>query len=177
MAVSKRQGVRHGHEHHPSGAPAHGPSYLDHCVEVLRQSGSRVTRSRLAVIQCLAAAPRSMTPRSMLETIRRNKKLPDVDQVTIYRILEAFAELGLVHRVGPTGEFIACAHIGCANEQHILTRCLDCGRSEELDLPGEILSPVVWYLTREVGFEPSEHFLQLNGLCASCRKKRRRVRS
>lgn len=144
--------------------------YLEHCAQILRNSGGRVTQPRLAVIRALAESPKSLSPREILEKIKANKKMPPIDQVTVYRILEAFSELGLVHQVA-SGEFIACSHVECDADMHILARCISCGKFEELEVPADVLAPVSTYLTRTVEFQPKEHFMQVNGTCTRCSKK------
>lgn len=150
--------------------------YLEHCVMVLRQSGSRVTRARIAVIHCLGSAVRSLTPRAIFAAILRDQSLPAIDQVTVYRTLKVFCDLGLVHRIGPNGEYVACGHIDCDHDQHALSHCLICGTAEERELPTEMLAPVLGYLTRLGGFTVREHFLQVNGICQACVRAGRRLR-
>ena len=147
--------------------------YREHCIRVLRQSGARVTRARLAVIHCLGLASQAMTPRRILGEILRHRELPDIYPVTVYRILQVFSDLGLVHRIGPHGEYVACGHIDCDHDQHALSHCLLCGTVEERELPIAMLAPVLSHLTRVAGFTVREHFLQVNGICAACARKRR----
>lgn len=151
-------------------------TYQEHCIGIMRQTGARITKPRLAVIRCLASTNRSLSPRAILMAIRSQKSLPDVNLVTIYRILETFADLGLVHRIGPSGRYVACSHIDCEQEHHILTHCLACGHCEERDLPTDMLAPVVRHLAQRCGFLAREHFWQLNGLCEHCARPNRRGR-
>jgi len=143
-------------------------SYKEICVETLREGGARVTQPRLAVIDCLASATHPLSPKQILDSIEKNKTTPDIDKVSVYRILEMMLKLDLVHQVGPEGKFIACKHIDCSLALHILTRCTVCGTTTENDVPDEVLAPMRWYLNEKLKFEPKEHFIQVDGRCSIC---------
>ncbi len=134
------------------------------CTERLKLSGARITKPRLAVMRCLAASTTALTPREILAAIGGD----ELDQVTVYRVLETFSELGLVHQAGPAGGFVACTHLACDVALHILSHCKACDRTEEIDVPAEIMSPLRWYLTHEAKFRPEGHIMQVNGVCARC---------
>jgi Fur family ferric uptake transcriptional regulator len=142
--------------------------YEQACTAALRGSGARVTKPRLAVIHCLATAIRPLTARELFEELQRTNEVRGVDQVSIYRILEALRELGLVHQVFPSGGFLPCFHHSCTSQLHVLIRCSQCERIEELDVPQETLAPIIWYLKNNKGFQPDEHLFQMNGLCQQC---------
>lgn len=93
--------------------------FIDRGVDVFRQSGARITKPRLAVLEALAKAERSLSPKDLTDIIRKSRRLPDVDLATVYRILDALAELGLVHRVGAHGDFVACEHHACKVDLHL----------------------------------------------------------
>jgi Fe2+ or Zn2+ uptake regulation protein len=141
-------------------------AFVSLCTDRLKLSGARITKPRLAVMRCLGAARSPLTAREISGAVQRSAK---VDQVTVYRILSAFAELGLVHQVGPAGGFVACSHLACNSDLHILSHCTSCGRSEEIEVPAAIMSPVRWYLTNAAKFSPGDHVMQVNGRCAGCR--------
>ena len=113
--------------------------YLERCMDLLKDSGSRVTSTRRAVMRCLAEAPQALSPKAILELMKSNPNSPAIDLVTIYRILNTFAQLGLIHQVAPAGEFMACTHLDCSTKLHALTRCQVCGNTEELDVPADLM--------------------------------------
>lgn len=148
----------------------HNPqAFVSLCTDRLKLSGARITKPRLAVMHCLAAAQSPLSAREILTAVQATHHASALDQVTVYRILSAFAELGLIHQVGGDGGFVACTHLACNSDLHILSHCSRCGRSEEIEVPAEIMSPVRWYLTTAAKFTPSDHVMQVNGLCGSCR--------
>jgi Fur family ferric uptake transcriptional regulator len=144
--------------------------FIAHSVEALRQAGGRITKPRLAVLECLAASEQALSAAAVMSRIRKNPGATELDLATIYRNLEALQGLGLVHRVGPNGEFVACGHAACEVDLHVIVHCQHCDRTEELDAPEELLGPVKKYIQRRTGYAFDEHFMQMSGSCGECAK-------
>lgn len=98
---------------------------------ILRANGKRATTQRISVLRYLCESGRPMTHGEILSA------LPDLDRVTLYRILSAFVETNIAHQVqGSDGAWRFCAHIsgdgdeaGCpGGHAHFL--CVECGRME-----------------------------------------------
>lgn len=153
-----------------NGACCHSDvtDYVNASLEVLRKAGFRVTGPRKLVLECLAEVNRPLSPRGMLEYIAADSSTPNIDPVSIYRILEALHELGIVHKVGPSGEYIACLHIDCKSQPHILLRCTGCNAINEIDVPRPVVEPMHWFLKEKHSFLPEAHMFQIDGLCNSC---------
>lgn len=148
-------------------------SFKELCLKTLKESGARLTKPRLALIDCLEAARVPLSPK---EILHRTEKALDgretIDTVTVYRILDRFCELGLVHQVAPNGDYIACTHLACASSPHIMTFCTSCQAASEIHVPEAVMAPMMWYLKAQNGFEPKEHLFQLDGTCAACQKNK-----
>jgi len=153
-----------GHQHTQPDVSA----YIEHCVEILKNSGARITKPRLSVLECLASSRQTLSAAELLKTLQSGRKKSSVDLATIYRILDTFAELGIVHRVGAQGGFVACEHIDCEVAMHVVTHCIGCERNQEVDLPPEIQLAVSTYIKSATRFTPTDHFLQMNGRCSDC---------
>lgn len=150
-------------------------SFQDMCVKTLKKSGARLTKPRLALIDCLANAKAAMSPKEIFQkTESLLEKSESIDTVTVYRILDRFAELGLVHRVSPNGDYIACTHLSCASAPHIMTRCTQCQAAAEMHIPEDIIAPLLWFMRTQKKFEPKEHLFQLDGICGDCGIKNQR---
>ncbi len=150
-----------------------GNYYGQKCEQILRNSGAKVTKPRLAVINLLSTVSDSLSPREILEEINSTsgkKSNQIIDQVSVYRILDTFLKLGLVHQVFPTGGYIACTHLNCKAGLHILIHCTECQNTEEIDIPGDIFSPLKWYIEQHKKFIPKNHLFQIDGTCAHCQK-------
>ena len=148
-------------------SPKQVENYVDQCMAVVKRSGARVTSARKSVMRCLATATNGLSPKAILAAIQTDRMSAAVDQVTVYRILETFARIGLVHQVAAS-EYMACMHLDCRVELHALTRCQTCGAVQELDVPAEMISPLLWYLDHQVKFNHTSHFFQIDGICQRC---------
>jgi Fur family ferric uptake transcriptional regulator len=146
--------------------------YIDYSLELLRRDGGRITKPRRAVLECLADSDRSLSPNAVMEKIKNGREPIDVDLATVYRNLEALQAHGLVHRVGPNADFVACAHATCEVDLHLIVHCSKCGLTQELDIPEELLSPMKKYVHRRTGYQFDEHFMQMSGACKSCLKEK-----
>lgn len=145
--------------------------YIHSCTEVLKTHGARITQPRLAVLQCLADSTQPLSPKDILENIQTRKDLGNVDQVSVYRILDKLLKLNLIHQISPQGQFVACGHIECQAPLHILTHCQSCTETQELHVPDGVLAPMLWYLKEEYHFSPHNHYFQIDGTCKSCQQK------
>jgi len=147
-------------------SPEDSTSFEEVALSVLRSSGCRITKPRIQVIRTLAGSHRAQSAYSIHEQIVA--KGEKVDVVSVYRILSALQELGLVHRVGIVDGFIPCRidgeHVG--RVQHLV--CKLCGCVTELALPESSLDAAV-SLSDSQGFAAEDIRLEMLGTCAHCR--------
>jgi Fe2+ or Zn2+ uptake regulation protein len=129
----------------------------------LHDNGYRLTEARRAVVETVAGSTRALTPVQVYDAAR--KRYHALGLVSVYRTLEKLEELHLVQRVHqPAGcqAFIAAGH----GHQHLLL-CQRCGRATFFD--GDDLDKLMRSISARSGYQIREHWLQLFGLCASCR--------
>ena len=136
---------------------------IDHWLKSLQSNGYRLTSSRRAVVDVLAAADQSMTAADLYRIGReRHRRL---GLVSVYRTLDKLEELGLVQRVHrPDG---CHAYVSSLEGHQHLLLCESCGRVEVFR--GDDLKDFSRRLEGESGFEIHEHWLQFFGLCSQCR--------
>ncbi|WP_447926074.1 MULTISPECIES: transcriptional repressor [unclassified Vreelandella] len=89
---------------------------------------------------------------------------------TVYRALEFLITEGFVHRIESQNAYIACA---CPEHTHgfQLLICRQCGHVEELHL--DAVSDELAELASQKGFNVERQTIELQGLCAACRKEQR----
>lgn len=144
--------------------------FENHCLEVLKGSGARITQARRAVIRVLAEAQVPLSPKEILQRIDSSNSLENIDPVSVYRVLDRLIELNLIHLVNPGGQYVACEHIHCHAPLHVLTNCVTCGQTSEVDVPKDASQAFLQFLNTQSMFSPLQHHFQIDGYCKKCRK-------
>ena len=88
------------------------------CKDELHAAGSRATPGRLAILKLLEKE------RKPISAVEIEKKVKDLNQVTVYRILETLTKAGLV-RMGLSGRVARFSYAGNPHHHHLM--CADCG--------------------------------------------------
>ena len=132
---------------------------------LLEKHHLKKTSPRLKVLSMLSAKSVA-TSQPDLESV-----MVDVDRVTLYRILSAFEEKGIIHKVfdlNGTANYAMCVS-NCEenhhHDEHLHFNCTVCKNVyclDDLNLP-----PV----TLPKGFIPQGFTLYATGLCPKCSKK------
>jgi Fur family ferric uptake transcriptional regulator len=131
-------------------------------LESLQASGYRLTAPRQAIVELMAETARALGPIEVYDLARA--AYPKLGLVTVYRTLEKLEELGLVQRVHlPDGchRYLPAAQ----GHQHLLL-CTDCGQMRYFS--GDDFNKLAGRINQETGFEVSDHWLQVYGLCPEC---------
>jgi Fe2+ or Zn2+ uptake regulation protein len=133
----------------------------------MRRPGQRMTAQRRAVIEVLGTSER-LTPSEILRRARRRQ--PRVSLATVYRTLDLLADMGAVERLHePDGCNSYVAEPAAGTHHHHVT-CWRCGRVAQI--PACELGDLVGAVAQQTGFEIDAHWLELRGLCSSCRNER-----
>ncbi len=136
---------------------------IDPWLTQLQENGYRLTDARRAVVEIVASSKRALTPVEVYDAAR--EKYPELGLVSVYRTLEKLEELKLIQRVHqPKGcQAFVSAGIG---HQHLLL-CNKCGRTTLFE--GDDLETFIQSVARKTGYQVSEHWFQLFGLCPNCK--------
>ncbi|EHR61645.1 Fur family transcriptional regulator [Saccharomonospora cyanea] len=139
---------------------------IDAVLGLLRARGQRITGARSAVIEALARIGGHPGAEEILRWVREHH--PTVHRATVYRTLDTLSELGVVTHVR-IGDGASTYHLALnpARPAHLHAKCRDCGRI--VDLPGDLLNPVVERLARDGEFELDPAHIALSGRCVGCR--------
>src|SRR5215217_7100203 len=128
----------------------------------LQEHGYRLTEARRAVVDVVQKSKYALTPVQVFDSARR--KYATLGLVTVYRTLEKLEELHIIQRVHqPQGcqAFIAASQ----NHEHLLL-CQNCG--QVMFFEGDDLEALINSISKKTGYQISEHWLQLFGLCQAC---------
>jgi len=138
------------------------PSSLTELIQSLADRGERMTRTRRAVLEALAAADGPVSVRALHQAVGPRR----VDLVTVYRTLHWLAELGAARAVltGGAAELYELADPG-EHTHHLL--CDECGAVATVRVCG-VDPAVAGRIEREHGFSVSQHRLTFHGRCREC---------
>jgi Fe2+ or Zn2+ uptake regulation protein len=140
-------------------------------TDTLRAEGLKATPKRLAVARLMMGARGSMTPEAVWKKLR--PRLGALGLPTVYRILEDLARVGLVTRVELADKamhYAACRARPGTHHHHLV--CVGCGAVGVVE--GCTFERQVARVERRTGFKVLNHRLQVDGLCAGCRRTKRR---
>lgn len=136
---------------------------LEHFEHLLTRSGLKKTGPRLQVLDILTSRD-AATSQPYLEQVMGK----EVDRVTLYRVLKAFEEKGIIHKIldhNGTANYAICSS-NCGvhdhHDEHVHFNCNNCQKVYCLD---SIKIPA---FNVPAGFKVDHLNLIASGICASC---------
>ncbi len=133
------------------------------CI-ALKQNGYRLTPSRQAVVEILAASEKVLDPQMVFDQAR--KEHPALGLMSVYRTIEKLEQLGLIQKVHqPDG---CHAYIAAPEGHQHLLLCLGCGNVEYFK--GDNLDSLFKGIGIEKNYQIQDHWLQLFGFCKKCKR-------
>jgi Fur family zinc uptake transcriptional regulator len=136
---------------------------MNNMASVLHAHGYKVTRPRQQVFDVLEGTEKPFSPYEIRSFLQEEAVF--LNHVTIYRILDLFCRLNLVHRVPSNGGFVKCTlpgQEGC--HRFVICRC--CGSVQEFADKELCLKEKSFAL--DCGFHAEIHLSETLGLCAKC---------
>jgi Fur family transcriptional regulator, stress-responsive regulator len=128
---------------------------------MLRGSGLRVTRPRLAVLGAVHDHPHADTD-SILGAVRR--ELPEVSHQAVYDVLRALTNAGLLRRIQPAGSVARYESRVGDNHHHVV--CRSCGSIADVDCAvGDVPCLTA---SDDQGFSIDEAEVTYWGTCPDC---------
>ncbi len=147
--MARLQGDGHGTE-----------AEVDRLLALLAGEGGRRTAARRSIVATFVAAGGPVTADEL--TARVQEAAPEINQSTVYRLLEALEAVGAADRA-ETGREAASWHLVAGAHHHL--RCSVCGRVEEVGHGA--VGALAGAVQAETGFVLSDH-LVLAGRCRDC---------
>jgi Fur family ferric uptake transcriptional regulator len=130
-------------------------------LDRLREAGQRITTAKRAMLETLVTAGDHLTADDLSELIRSSH--PGVHEATVYRVLNAFEEAGVVEHVH-LGHGRAVYHLADAVHHHLV--CDECGRV--IEVPTDLFRPMERKLKERFGFAVGAYHFAVGGLCERC---------
>lgn len=129
------------------------------------ERGARFTPLRARVYEILLQEDSSIGAYDLLDKL---KLIEDsAKPPTVYRALDFFLDLGLVHKVESTNTFKACHHFGCSHPVQFLI-CDQCGDVQEISSNGVESTLAAKALENE--FQIVSQTIEAHGTCKKCHK-------
>lgn len=133
---------------------------IDTLESLLKENGASITKSRKAIFNLLL----NHEAQSMQLLVMR--AAGKVDRATVYRTVELFEKLGIVHRINIGWKYkIELSGAFLAHHHHF--HCTVCDKTFPLP-PNEMLENMINTAATAEGYTPHGHNLEIYGLCQSC---------
>ncbi|MDD4319009.1 MAG: Fur family transcriptional regulator [Candidatus Peribacteraceae bacterium] len=130
---------------------------------MLKRHDLKYTRPRRLVLRALASLKKPCSPYDVQKWIHAKNEAVHV--VTIYRVLETFVRIGIVHRHPCDGHFFLCS-LPAQPGHHRFLHCTSCGEVREY--LNEALCQAEEQCIRSSHFRVHTHVSEFLGTCAAC---------
>jgi Fur family ferric uptake transcriptional regulator len=129
---------------------------------LLKKDGASLTKTRKLVFDLLL----NQEPQSMQVLVKRAGDR--VDRATIYRTVELFERLGIVHRLNIGWKYkIELSDVFQGHHHHFY--CTNCSKTYPLPA-NSMLEAIIDSTATKEGFSARGHQLEIYGLCGRCSK-------
>lgn len=133
-------------------------------LAVLKASGSKMTRVRVAAVEVFANTAAPMTAQELGTAL--SKRGVDVNKTTLYREIAFLAGKGFVEEIA-FGDRVARYELKDAGHHHHVV-CVRCERVVDVDLDRDLDSQEK-AIAKKTKFTILRHSLEFFGLCSSCK--------
>ena len=134
----------------------------------LRDAGLKITLPRLKILQILEQSDvHHLSAEDVYKQLIQNDE--EIGLATVYRVLTQFEEAGLVIRHHFEGGHSVFEMATDEHHDHIV--CVKCGAVEEFT--DEEIEKRQRAVADRLGFELTDHKLNMYGLCPNCQQKQR----
>lgn len=132
----------------------------------LRDAGLKITLPRLKILQILESSDdHHLSAEDVYKLLLQNDE--EIGLATVYRVLTQFEEAGLVVRHHFEGGHSIFELATEEHHDHIV--CVKCGRVDEFT--DEHIEARQEAIADELGFELTDHKLNMYGLCPDCKAR------
>ena len=131
-------------------------------IQEVSSVGKALTPQRLAIYRALEMAKEPLTAYELRDQVNRQSN-ESFNISTIYRVLDFWTELGLIHKIDSSNTFIVC-NDDHRNHVHILQHCTQCQSVKE---SCEISSLVKMPESASFHIDTNQ-VIEIQGQCAKC---------
>lgn len=133
--------------------------FLEESLNILKINNQKITKTRLWVLEQLANIKKPLNPYELVQQSHNST----IDISTIYRNLDLFESLGIVHKIQSLWWYMPCIHNHTqCNKVHDLIICNNCNSINETHINIDT-KKLLWLSAWPV---------ELSGYCESCEQKK-----
>ena len=136
---------------------------FDKARSFCEEKGARFTPLRAQIYAILLQEDASIGAYDVLDKLKQTED--SAKPPTVYRALDFFLELGLVHKVESTNTFKACHHFGCSHPVQFLI-CDSCDDVQEISSNG--VKVTLEAQAKEKSFQIISQTIEAHGICEKC---------
>ena len=134
----------------------------DDLKALLKENQASLTTPRKLIFDLLFGAE----PQTMQQLVK--SAASKVDRATVYRTVELFEQLGIVHRLNIGWKYkIELSDVFQGHHHHFY--CTNCGKTYPLPA-NPMLETMISSVAAKENFAPRGHQLEVYGLCSNCSK-------
>lgn len=137
---------------------------MEEIIKVLRENGYKITPQRRAVVLALLECDKFLTVQQILDFVKKSN--PDVSLDTVYRNLDIFVQLGLVHEIHTNNREGNVFELMISGHHHHLV-CLKCGVMECMETCP--INDEYFEEAKKKGFAVKRHIFEVYGYCKNCK--------
>lgn len=132
--------------------------FQEHALDILKTNNQKITKTRLRILDQLAEIKQPLNPYELIKQSTDST----IDITTIYRNLELFEKIGIVHKVQSLWWYLPCTHEHKeCSKSHDIIICTSCNTINETHIDSSTKT-LLWL---------SQWPVELNGRCNSCEQK------
>lgn len=133
--------------------------FIQQSLQLLKDNNQKITKTRIWILDQLATISKPVNPYELVEWNYDN----NIDISTIYRNLELFESLGIVHKIHSLWWYMPCLHNHhSCHKVHDLVICNSCNSINETHIEPHT-KKILWLSSWPV---------ELSGYCESCEQKK-----
>jgi Fur family zinc uptake transcriptional regulator len=144
---------------------------LQHAQQKCQQAGGRFTDKRRNILDNLIQAKQPLSAYDLAELYNQSNS-QKIQPMSVYRILDFFIEMKLVHKLPTLNKYVVCSHLACKHnhQDQYFVICKVCGSAQEVTMNTQ-LTQELSESASTVGFKITDAQFELFGLCKKCADK------
>jgi len=133
-----------------------------------QQANLSLTKKRREILTILQKSNQPLSAYGIVERYNTSFE-QSIPAMSVYRILDAFINAGLVHKLDSVNGYMICDHLNCEHE-HLNTQFLICDTCHSVEevVINEQTNESITKSIDKVGFKLHSLQFELHGTCQSC---------